>query len=113
MVRVSTLECFLVCCQLSVTDMAGMSTVDYRHAIGACPNEEFTCDNGKCVPRQCHCNGSDECGDGTDELHCSFSELLTLSTVPHENRQCLAHVCVSPRKHTHVSVLRPFFPRGT
>jgi len=55
----------------------GVVDADYYPAIAACSNEEFMCDNGKCIPRQWHCNGADECGDGSDERHCSFSKCLT------------------------------------
>ena len=50
-----------------------------RQVGGECQNGEFTCDNGKCLPQPWHCNGIDECGDGTDERQCASGELVTLS----------------------------------
>lgn len=36
-----------------------------------CPDKHLTCDNGVCVPKEWHCNSRDDCGDGSDEIHCS------------------------------------------
>jgi len=45
-----------------------------QYSDRSCQVEEFTCDNGKCLPQQWKCNGVDECGDGTDERHCPSCE---------------------------------------
>uniref|UniRef100_A0A1Y1JYN2 Sortilin-related receptor n=1 Tax=Photinus pyralis TaxID=7054 RepID=A0A1Y1JYN2_PHOPY len=36
-----------------------------------CPDKHLKCDNGVCVPKEWRCNGRDDCGDGSDEIHCS------------------------------------------
>ena len=32
-----------------------------------CRGESFHCDNRRCIALELHCNGIDECGDGSDE----------------------------------------------
>ena len=36
--------------------------------IPACGRDEFTCGNGKCVPKDVLCDGLNQCGDATDEI---------------------------------------------
>ncbi|XP_043274893.1 very low-density lipoprotein receptor-like isoform X2 [Venturia canescens] len=36
-------------------------------AQSACPLRQFSCDNGKCKPMPWVCDGSDDCGDNSDE----------------------------------------------
>ncbi|CAG0880399.1 unnamed protein product, partial [Darwinula stevensoni] len=36
----------------------------------SCGNEEFRCQNGRCISLQLYCNSVDDCGDGSDESLC-------------------------------------------
>ena len=35
-----------------------------------CKQNEFTCNNGKCISEAQRCNQNDDCGDGSDEQGC-------------------------------------------
>ena len=37
----------------------------------ACTDDEFTCDNGLCIPARWICDGDNDCGDFSDEQNCS------------------------------------------
>ena len=32
-----------------------------------CPEQKYTCDNKKCIPKQYQCDAKDDCGDNSDE----------------------------------------------
>uniref|UniRef100_A0A8C9YZL1 MAM and LDL receptor class A domain containing 1 n=1 Tax=Sander lucioperca TaxID=283035 RepID=A0A8C9YZL1_SANLU len=36
-------------------------------SVGACSTQEFSCSQGLCVPEDCVCDFTDNCGDGSDE----------------------------------------------
>lgn len=36
-----------------------------------CSLQEFTCATGSCMPKDCECDFTDNCGDGSDETNCS------------------------------------------
>ena len=41
-------------------------------ALTACTDEEFTCNDGLCLPLDLRCNGKPECKDNSDELECTI-----------------------------------------
>ena len=43
--------------------------------IKGCLANEFTCNNGQCVPSTARCNGRYECTDGSDESNCGNLEI--------------------------------------
>lgn len=66
---------------------------------GGCSEKEFQCQNGRCVvagPEGVVCDGVNDCGDGTDEMHCGKLFLLLLRDIP-------VFICF----------LWPFFKQGT
>eukprot|EP00457_Paulinella_chromatophora_P000394 gb/GEZN01000394.1/.p1 GENE.gb/GEZN01000394.1/~~gb/GEZN01000394.1/.p1 ORF type:complete len:1111 (+),score=96.48 gb/GEZN01000394.1/:35-3367(+) len=56
--------------------------------INHCAADEFHCNNGKCIKDLFVCTSTDECGDGSDELHCRVP-------CPAGTFQCANKVCVS------------------
>lgn len=38
---------------------------------GTCKFDEFTCDNGECIPLIYKCDTLDDCADSSDELYCN------------------------------------------
>jgi len=41
-----------------------------------CGENEFTCDDGSCIPAQLVCDRQYDCHDGTDEFNCGQLLLL-------------------------------------
>ena len=47
----------------------------YLHKFTVCYSDEFTCDNGECVPDSYVCDGDNDCGDYSDEDGCGMYNL--------------------------------------
>uniref|UniRef100_A0A8C9W1P5 EGF-like domain-containing protein n=1 Tax=Scleropages formosus TaxID=113540 RepID=A0A8C9W1P5_SCLFO len=60
-----------------------------RMGQAACAPEEFQCANRRCVAGTLHCDGDDDCGDGSDEATCTASATCG----PHQFR-CNSSECV-------------------
>lgn len=54
----------------SVWLLSAFSLVFTPVSVGACLTQEFTCSQGLCVPEDCECDFTDDCGDGSDEENC-------------------------------------------
>ena len=57
---------------------AGFTYIEYEtgvphiHAsVRQCDSSDFACDNGDCIPSSWECDSEDDCGDNSDEDHCS------------------------------------------
>ena len=73
-------------------------------SLTSCHADQFTCDDGLCVPLQDRCDGQPECKDSTDEINCKVIETdqsynKFLSPPPQSGYQKL-HVYVSIKMHT-------------
>ncbi|GBO16338.1 Low-density lipoprotein receptor-related protein 4 [Araneus ventricosus] len=42
----------------------------FLEAVQKCPNEDFDCSNGRCILSSSKCDGTDDCGDNSDEIGC-------------------------------------------
>ncbi|XP_022622767.1 MAM and LDL-receptor class A domain-containing protein 1 [Seriola dumerili] len=55
----------------SVWLLLTFSLVFTPECVQGCSTQEFTCAQGLCVPEDCVCDFTDNCGDGSDEEKCS------------------------------------------
>lgn len=60
--------------------------------FAACPEGQFQCANGPCIPIENWCNGVMECADGSDEDKCvtELSEFLSWETISQDAQVSLA-----------------------
>uniref|UniRef100_A0A3P8ZIX3 EGF-like domain-containing protein n=1 Tax=Esox lucius TaxID=8010 RepID=A0A3P8ZIX3_ESOLU len=60
-----------------------------------CSAQDFTCDNGRCVPVSYACDYTDDCGDNSDELGCPFPTCAPDTEFTCTNGRCIsaAFVC--------------------
>lgn len=59
-------------CELSAASfLAAIASTAAAPGAAACARGLWRCRNGACVPPAALCDGVDDCGDYTDEWHCS------------------------------------------
>lgn len=44
-------------------------------SVQPCQADQFSCQNGRCIPRAWSCDREDDCGDMSDEMSCSESHM--------------------------------------
>nr|CAD7443909.1 unnamed protein product [Timema bartmani] len=42
-----------------------------QYVLNTCTTEQFSCSNSVCIPRTWMCDGTNDCGDNSDEMNCS------------------------------------------
>ena len=49
---------------------------NHAFLIQGCSSNQFTCNNGQCVPSTARCNSRRDCTDGSDETNCGNLEFI-------------------------------------
>ncbi|XP_071944579.1 SCO-spondin-like [Antedon mediterranea] len=55
--------------------------------IETCAPDEFSCDNGKCIPVEWTCDAAEDCGDSSDETDCVYN--CTVNEFTCRNGHCI------------------------
>lgn len=53
---------------------------------GVCRTDQFTCDDGTCIPGHLQCSGNPECPDGSDEKMCRKIYVLSVRSFAEKHR---------------------------
>ena len=49
-----------------------LSNKSFLLSFDVCTNDEFNCENGRCIPMTERCNRKNECNDNSDEMDCEI-----------------------------------------
>lgn len=63
----------MLLCSLTLTYAAVIELGGHLSCFSArpCQDDQFSCQNGRCIPRGWSCDREDDCGDKSDEISCS------------------------------------------
>ncbi len=62
----------------------------------SCAEDQFTCDNGECIPFGSYCDGRADCDDLSDESECKFCGSDSYACNPSDPTRNEYHVCIPP-----------------